>query len=68
MRVLVDQEKCCGSGQCVMDAPDVFDQDDDGLVVLLNDQPAESLRPAIQMAVNDCPTAAIELTHPHARD
>ena len=34
MRVNADRESCIGSGQCVLDAPDVFDQDDDGVVSL----------------------------------
>ena len=29
MRVIVDKELCIGAGQCVVTAPDVFDQDDD---------------------------------------
>jgi ferredoxin len=33
MRVSVDRGRCCGSGNCVMTAPEVFDQDDaEGLV------------------------------------
>ncbi|MGZ6778590.1 MAG: ferredoxin, partial [Mycobacterium sp.] len=41
MKVTVDQEKCVSSGQCVLNATDVFDQrDDDGVVVLLNDSPS----------------------------
>ena len=40
MKVTVDQHKCVSSGQCVMNAGDVFDQrDDDGVVVLLNEHP-----------------------------
>ncbi len=40
MKVTVDQDKCVSSGQCVLNASDVFDQrDDDGVVVLLDDEP-----------------------------
>ena len=40
MKVTVDQDKCVSSGQCVLNAGDVFDQrDDDGVVVLLDDSP-----------------------------
>jgi ferredoxin len=35
MRFTVDRDRCIGAGNCVMNAPDLFDQDDDGLVVLL---------------------------------
>ena len=42
MKVTVDQDKCVSSGQCVLNAGDVFDQrDDDGVVVLLDDSPAD---------------------------
>ncbi len=40
MKVTVDQDKCVSSGQCVLNAGEVFDQrDDDGVVVLLTDSP-----------------------------
>src|SRR5258708_5212686 len=45
MKVTVDQDICASSGNCVMNAPEVFDQrDDDGAVVLLkaNPPPAHS--------------------------
>ncbi|MDX6279873.1 MAG: 4Fe-4S single cluster domain of Ferredoxin, partial [Kribbellaceae bacterium] len=28
MKVVLDQDKCIGSGQCVLSSPDVFDQRD----------------------------------------
>lgn len=40
MKITVDEEKCCGAGQCVLIAPEVFDQrDEDGIVVLLDAEP-----------------------------
>lgn len=35
MKVHVDLPACVGSGQCVLAAPEVFDQDDEGIAVLL---------------------------------
>ncbi|MFF0087030.1 ferredoxin [Streptomyces canus] len=32
MRIDVDADRCVGAGQCVMAAPKVFDQNDDGTV------------------------------------
>lgn len=61
MRVFVNPEKCCGSGQCVIDAPDVFDQDEEGFVVLLNERPSADRERAVRIAVNDCPTEAIRV-------
>ncbi|WP_031510418.1 ferredoxin [Streptomyces megasporus] len=63
MKITVDQDKCCGAGSCVLAAPDVFDQrDEDGVVVLLDPEPAEHLRAAVREAADVCPTAAIALT------
>ncbi|MGK3990312.1 ferredoxin [Sorangium sp. So ce136] len=61
MRVLVDEVKCCGAGQCVLVAPRVFDQRDDGIVVLLDEAPPEELHAAVREAASVCPGAAIQL-------
>ncbi|AIS02090.1 ferredoxin [Streptomyces glaucescens] len=62
MRITVDQDKCCGSGGCVVAAPDVFDQrDEDGVVVLLTPEPPEDQFRAVQGAATACPSAAITL-------
>ncbi|MFI7194000.1 ferredoxin [Nocardia nova] len=62
MRIQVDTEKCCGSGQCVFAVPEVFDQDDvQGFVVLLQECPPESFAPAVEAAVRSCPTEAISV-------
>ena len=37
MRVRADRDVCIGAGVCVMNSEAVFDQDDDGIVVLLVD-------------------------------
>ena len=34
LKVRVDLEKCIGAGQCVLRAPRIFDQRDDGMVIL----------------------------------
>lgn len=63
MKVAVDEEKCCGAGQCVMLAPDVFDQrDEDGIVILLDAEPAEHLHGTVREAADVCPAAAIEVS------
>ncbi|MEV4167597.1 ferredoxin [Nonomuraea dietziae] len=62
MRIIVDEAKCCGAGQCVLIAPDVFDQrDEDGIVVLLAETPAPALKDAVREAATVCPAAAIHL-------
>jgi len=62
MRVLVEPEKCCGAGQCVLLAPKVFDQrEEDGVVVLLDAKPARELHASVREAASVCPAAAIRL-------
>jgi ferredoxin len=63
MTVLVDRDRCCGSGQCVLLAPEVFDQsEDDGIVILVDAQPPERLHATVREAAAVCPAAAIRLS------
>jgi ferredoxin len=59
VRVIVDQDACICSGQCVLAAPDVFDQSEDGFVVLLDDQPPGGLAEDVRQAAATCPALAI---------
>ena len=62
MRVHADRDSCVSSGQCVMNAPDVFDQDeDDGVVILLVEEPSRAQYKAVREAANLCPAAIIHL-------
>lgn len=62
MRVRINQEKCCGAGQCVLAAPSVFDQrENDGVVILLNESPPESARAEVEQAIRLCPALAIQI-------
>jgi ferredoxin len=62
MRVVVDTEKCVAAGQCVIEASDIFDQrEDDGVVVLLEQSPAEDRADAALRAAELCPSAAITI-------
>lgn len=59
-KLTVDQDKCCGAGQCVLLAPDVFDQrEEDGIVVLLDETPDDALHADVREAASVCPAAAI---------
>lgn len=64
MRVNADRDVCIGSGNCVFAAPDVFDQAGDGLVHLLDPEPAEKLEESVRDAVARCPSGAISLSEP----
>ncbi|SES48139.1 Ferredoxin [Streptomyces sp. yr375] len=60
MRIVIDEQKCCGAGQCVLAAPDVFDQrDEDGIVLLLDPAPPADQREAVREAAALCPALAI---------
>lgn len=60
MKVEADQNRCIGSGQCLLTAPDVFDQrDDDAIVELLDDHPPQALAGAVRNAAAGCPASAI---------
>lgn len=62
MKVIIDQDRCVASGQCVMSAADVFDQrDEDGIVVLLNDDPPAELAADVRQAATVCPALAIRI-------
>jgi len=62
MQVVIDEEKCCGAGQCVLVAPEVFDQrDEDGIVVLLNENPPAELADDVRNAAAVCPALAIRI-------
>ncbi|UQA91720.1 ferredoxin [Streptomyces halobius] len=62
MKITLDTDKCCAAGQCVLIAPEVFDQrDEDGIVVLLDDAPPAEQHDAVREAAAICPAAAIEI-------
>jgi ferredoxin len=62
MKVTVDQDKCVSSGQCVLNAGDIFDQRyDDGVVVLLTDSPTADQTDDARRAAEACPALAIDI-------
>ena len=62
MRIVADLEKCIGAGQCVLNSPRFFAQDDEtGLVVVQpGDIPPEA-REEVETALYACPTRALSL-------
>jgi ferredoxin len=61
MRIKADTEACIGSGQCVLTEPTVFDQGDDGIVVLLTDQPGDQVAERARKAAHLCPSRALSI-------
>lgn len=60
-RLLADVEACQGYGNCISGAPDVYDIDDDGKVVLLRTEIGEQDRPRVQEAARSCPVDALRI-------
>ncbi|MFD7668489.1 ferredoxin [Streptomyces sp. NPDC059788] len=62
MNITLDADKCCAAGQCVLIAPDVFDQrDEDGVVVLLDAAPPAGQHDMVREAAAICPAAVIQV-------
>jgi ferredoxin len=62
MKVIVDQDRCVGAGQCVLIAPEVFDHgDEEGAVVLLQERPPAQLGDTARQVARLCPGLAIQL-------
>jgi ferredoxin len=59
MRVIVDPSACVASGQCVLTASAVFDQQEDGTVLLLDSHPPDELHDQVRLAGALCPAQAI---------
>jgi len=60
-RVHVDVERCIGAGHCVMRAPKIFDQRDDGIVILLDANPPYDQLAAAEKAADLCPSQVITI-------
>lgn len=61
MKIIVDRTKCTGLGICESLAPDVFEVDEDGDLVLLTDEVPEGGLDSVEEAVAGCPTEALRL-------
>lgn len=55
--IVVDSASCVGAGQCALTAPEIFDQDDDGIVVVLAETVTDG--DAALQAAQLCPARAI---------
>lgn len=61
MHIHLDKEKCIGSGQCVLAAPEWFDQDDNGIAVVLEGTNSEGAADEVGRAAYTCPARAISV-------
>ena len=61
-RVEVDRDRCVGSGACEALAPEVFEVDDDGVLIVHLPEPPEDELADVREAVLACPTRALTLS------
>jgi ferredoxin len=61
IRVVVDRDVCQDHGQCVFAAPQVFELDEEGTLVVLQEEVDESLRDVVEEAADVCPVQAITI-------
>ncbi|MEU0466065.1 ferredoxin [Amycolatopsis sp. NPDC006131] len=61
MKITVDRNKCTALGICESLAPDLFEVQQDGSLVILNDRPDGGLCDAAREAVEGCPTEALSI-------
>ena len=59
LQIVIDRDKCMGSGNCMFWAPGAFDLDDDGISVFLDPDEADERK--LFLAQEGCPTRAISL-------
>lgn len=61
MRIVVDRSRCTGLGMCEAEAPELFEVQDDGTLLVLNENPDAAARDAVWAAVEACPTEALSV-------
>ena len=61
MTIEVDRDICIGAGNCVLAAPELFDQDDDGIVQVLQAEVPADQEEEAREAVERCPPRALAL-------
>lgn len=57
----MDRDRCEGLGMCEAMAHEFFELDDDDVMTVLDESPAESERPQVHAAVEACPVLALSL-------
>jgi len=61
MKIQLDREKCTGLGICESLAPEVFEVNDDGDLVMLTDTVPDGMLDDVETAFAGCPTEALRL-------
>jgi ferredoxin len=61
VKIIFDRDKCKLHAQCRGAAPELFSFAPNGSLVILDENPPEELREALQDAVDACPEQAISI-------
>jgi ferredoxin len=61
VKVVADRDICIGAGMCVMTTDAVFDQDDDGIVVMHTAEIPADEEVRVRNAVGLCPSGALSI-------
>jgi ferredoxin len=61
VKIGADRDRCIGAGMCVMTDEAVFDQDDDGVVVILAEDVPDGEQKRVRDAVELCPSGALSV-------
>ena len=57
--IVADRGVCIGTGMCSLVAPQLFDQDSDGFVIVLREAESDEDVEAVGEAVEACPSMAL---------
>ena len=61
MKIVIDYDLCEANAICMGIAPEVFEVREDDNLYILQEEPAEELRPKMEEAVRRCPKQAISI-------
>jgi ferredoxin len=61
VKIAADRDVCIQAGNCVMAADTLFDQDDDGVVMVLVDEVPDDEEDHAREAVKLCPSQALRV-------
>jgi ferredoxin len=59
LTILVDRDRCMGSGMCIMYAPNTFDYDEDTKAIVVDSQ-GDGID-SVRIAIEACPTSALRI-------
>jgi ferredoxin len=62
MQIHAERDRCEGHGMCVATAPEVYDLDDDAIVLVLHEPVPPDLEDQAEAGAQACPVAALRLT------